>query len=292
MSFLSRYEELGVEVDPSFRPRPALRVNPLRVSPDECVRVLRRKGVELAPVPGVAHGYWYDASFSLGAAPEFLLGWYHVQEAASQVPPLVLAPRPGETVLDMAAAPGGKTVGLAQLMGDDGVVVALDADHRRLGSLRNNLERLGVSSVAVYKKDARFAHDLGVDFDRVLLDAPCSGNFCVESDFFVKRSVSDVRQRARLQKELLRSAYRVLKKGGVLVYSTCSLEPEEDEVVVDWLLGEYPDLRLEKVDVPLGEPGFTEVFGRSLHGSLSLTRRFWPQRSGTQGFFVARVVKG
>ncbi|MBW2982800.1 RsmB/NOP family class I SAM-dependent RNA methyltransferase [Candidatus Woesearchaeota archaeon] len=292
MSLLSRYHELGVEVDPSFRPRPALRVNVLRVSEVEFLRVMRRKGVVLEPIPGVPHGFWYESSFSLGATPEFLLGWYYLQEAASQVPPLVLAPVAGDCVLDMAAAPGSKTSQLAQLMSDDGVVVALDADRNRLASLRNNLERLGVSCVVSYKKDARFAHDLGLSFDKVLLDAPCSGNFCVEQDFFSKRSVADVKQRARLQKELLRSAYRVLKRGGVLVYSTCSLEPEEDEAVVDWFLKEFPDVSLSESGVSLGEPGLTSAFGRSFDQSLSLTRRFWPSRAGTQGFFVARLVKG
>ncbi len=292
MSLLSRYSELGVRFDPSkVSVKKALRVNTLKISEAVLVDRLRAKGVSLKKVPFVPFAYWYDASFSLGATPEYLQGYYYLQEVASQIPPLVLDPCPGDFVLDMAAAPGSKTTQLAQLMNNQGVIVALDIDNKRLGSLRNNIERLGVENVVVFKKDARFAPDLKLSFDKVLLDAPCSGNFCVEPDFFSLRSLADFRLQAKRQRELLKSAFSVLKPGGVLVYSTCSLEPEEDELVIDWFLDEFDDVFLEKIDVPLGVPGLTSVFGRSLNPSLSLTRRFWPHLTGTQGFFIAKLRK-
>ncbi|MBN1275041.1 RsmB/NOP family class I SAM-dependent RNA methyltransferase [Candidatus Woesearchaeota archaeon] len=292
MSFLSRYEELGERFSPAdVSVRQSLRINTLKRPEREVVRMLREKGVRLERVPGVPAAYFYDAPFSLGATPAYLQGAYYLQEAASQLPVLALDPAPGDVVLDMAAAPGSKTTQLAQLMRDDGVVVALDSDAVRLGSLRNNVERMGVSCVACYKKDARFAADLGLLFDKVLLDAPCSGNFCIEPGYFAERSLEDVRGRARLQKELLKSAYKVLRPGGVLVYSTCSLEPEEDELVIDWFINKYGDASLSETGLVMGDPGLTAVFGRELDASLRLCRRLWPHKTGTQGFFIARMVK-
>lgn len=291
MSFLSRYENLGITLDLDARPKPALRINTLKIAPNALLTRLKRKGVSLERIPFANQGYWYHADFSLGATPEYLHGLYYLQEAASQVPPIVLDPNPGDVVLDMAAAPGSKTTQLAQLMDDQGVIVALDTEPIRLASLRNNIERMGISSVVCYKKDARFAADLGLAFDKVLLDAPCSGNYCIEENYFSEKTISGIKQRAKLQKELLKSAYKVLKSGGTLVYSTCSLEPEEDELVIAWFLQKYPDMSVRPIDLPVADPGLTDVFGESLDQSLSLTKRFWPQRSGTQGFFVAKLVK-
>lgn len=291
MSFLARYEDLGVSLDITCRPRSALRVNTLKIDEDILLRQLRKKGVTLEKIPFVKHGYWYTADFSLGATPDYLQGHYYLQEAASQVPPLILTPSPGDVVLDMAAAPGSKTTALAQLMQDTGVIVALDTEPVRLASLRNNVERMGCSSIVCYKKDARFASDLGVLFDKVLLDAPCSGNYCIEENYFTDKTLTGIKQRAKLQKELLKSAYKVLKSGGVLVYSTCSLEPEEDELVIDWFLEKYPAMSLAPIQSDVADPGVTTIFGEQLDPSLSLTKRFWPQKTGTQGFFIAKLVK-
>jgi 16S rRNA C967 or C1407 C5-methylase (RsmB/RsmF family) len=163
MSLLSRYQELGQSFSPAeVKVKQSLRVNTLRADEHALVASLRKKGVMLEKIPYAPSAYWYEAGFSLGATPEYLQGLYYLQETASLLPSLLLGPEPGEVVLDMAAAPGSKTTQLAQLMHDEGVIVALDTEPLRLGSLRNNLERLGISCVAVYKKDARFAADLGL----------------------------------------------------------------------------------------------------------------------------------
>lgn len=291
MSFLSRYASLGETVDTSILPKPALRINTLYVDAQKAVARLQKKGVTLDKIPGVPGGYWYDAPFSLGATPEFLQGWYYLQEAASQLPVLALDPRPGELVLDMAAAPGSKTTQLAQFMKNKGVIVALDDNSIRLQSLKNNLERMHVAIAACYKKDARFTDDLKMVFDKVLLDAPCSGNYCVEKNYFTTRTLQGVKERARLQKELLKAAYKVLKKGGTLVYSTCSLEPEEDEFVVDWFLSKYADMQLVPLSLSLGSPGLTTIFEKEVDKTITLTRKLWPHKDGTQGFFIAKLVK-
>lgn len=292
MNFLKRYSELGASFNPkAVSVRPCLRVNTLKVSEKKLVSILKRKKVVLEKVPFLDNSYFFEADFSLGSTPEYLQGFYYLQEAASQLPVKVLSPSKVDLVLDMAASPGSKTTQISQLMDNSGVVVALDTEHKRLKSLINNLERLSISNVLVYKKDARFVKDLGLKFDKVLLDAPCSGNFCVEPNYFSKRSLQDLKQRGRLQRELLHAGLDVLNSGGVLVYSTCSLEPEENEFVIDKVLSERDDVSLESTGLTVGVPGVTEAFGLSLDKSLSLSRRLWPHLSGTEGFYIAKFKK-
>jgi len=290
--FLERYKQLGQEFDPeSIKVTSCFRINTLKIEPKELLRRLNQRGVKQRKIPWLDFGYEYEAKFSLGANPEYLLGFYYLQDAASQVPAQLLQPSKKELVLDMCAAPGGKTTQLAQYMKNQGAIVALDTNGKRLLSLRNNLERLSIRNVLMYRKDARFTFDLGLEFDKILLDAPCSGNFTLEEDWFEKRSLEEVQERARSQKELLKAAIKVLDKGGTLVYSTCSLEPEENEMNIDWLLRKYSDLKLEKIDVSMGDPGLTEAFGKTLNPEIKKCRRFWPHKTGTQGFFVAEIRK-
>lgn len=294
---LQRYKEFAVDFDPdAIIIKPTLRVNTLRITPEKLCARLSAKGVSLTPVSFLPDAFYYEASFALASTIEYLSGLFYLQELASQLPARVLLAEQSKndssiTVLDMCAAPGSKTTQLAQLTNDKARIVALDDSMPRIKALQSNLQRLGITSVAVFKKDARFADDIGVMFDYVLLDAPCSGNFCVEPDFFKKRTPQDFKDRAHLQKDLLKSAHKVLKKGGVLVYSTCSLEPEENELVIDWFLKKYTDMSLEPVTLPLGDDGYTQVFDQTLASSLSLTKRFWPHKTGTQGFFIAKLKK-
>jgi len=207
------------------------------------------------------------------------LGLYYLQDAASQLPALVLNPAPHSLVLDMAASPGGKTTQLAALMHNTGTIIALDVHAGRLSSLKNNLERIGVRNTITYKKDARFCTDLKTTFDHILLDAPCSGNFCVEPRFFEEKTLQGITERSKLQKELFKAAVRVLKPGGSLVYSTCSLEPEEDELVVDWALRKYPELEIVDIDLSVGDRAACVVSGSTLSpkppmpGDSGLTRQ-------------------
>jgi tRNA (cytosine40_48-C5)-methyltransferase len=283
-----RYTELCPGFALAKTVRPALRVNTLKVDEKSLVQRLKGKNVALEKIPFVRHGYWYESTFSLGATPEYLQGYYFLQEAASQIPADLLDPQPGETVLDMACAPGGKLTQLAAFMQGTGVLIGMDTDERRLLATRNNAARLGITNAILYKKDGRQAKELGMVFDRVLLDAPCSGNYVVEKGWFEKRHVTDFTNRAALQKELLRAGFTVLKKDGVLVYSTCSLEPEEDEMVVDWVVKELGAV-VEKTSLTVGDPGITTVFGKALDPSVGYARRFWPFKTGTQGFFVAKL---
>jgi NOL1/NOP2/sun family putative RNA methylase len=289
-TLMKRYKMLGCTCKQADIRR-SLRINTLKIDEETLVRRLKDMSVKLTKIPYTYNGYYYEAKFSLGATPEYLQGYYYLQEAASQLPPQVLDPQPEETVLDMCAAPGSKTTQMAMYMQNKGTIIALDSDSRRLLALRNNLERCNVMNSVLYKKDSRFVFDIGIKFDRVLLDAPCSGNYAIEEDFFIKKNIEGIRERARLQKELLKAAVKVLKKEGILVYSTCSLEPEEDEMNIDWILTKYPEMKLLDTGLKIGDPGLTTVFDKKLNTEISKCRRFWPEKTGTEGFFIAKMVK-
>ncbi len=284
INLLERYKELtGASKEELLRAKPkkTLRINTLRTDPKELLRRLNKKGVLLRKIPYLSNGYEYEAKFSMGATPEYLQGHYYLQEAASQIPAEVLNPKPGSKVLDMAAAPGSKTTQLAQIMNNTGMLIALDNNTKRIQSLTSNLERCGITNCAVYKKDARFSFDLNTKFDYVLLDAPCSGNYCIEENYFTKKNLAGIKERAKLQRELLKSARLSMKKGGILVYSTCSLEPEENEENIEWFLKKYPDMELSDTGIEIGDSGINHP----------KTRRLWPHKTQTQGFFIAKIVK-
>jgi len=290
--FLDRYSELlGKAVDDAKIPLPVtIRVNTSIISDADLLKRLGSEGAILEKIPFLQHGYVVKSSrFSLGAAPEYLQGYYYTQEAAAQVSAEVLGPKETDFVLDMCASPGGKTTQLAAIMNNKGTIIAFDIKNR-LDALKNNLERMSVSNTIVYNKDAAAVSDLSLMFDKILLDAPCSGNFVNDPDWFSKRSIEQFKDRAKLQKSLLKAGLDVLKPSGVLVYSTCSLEPEENEEVIDWALSNF-DIRLEPIPLPPGTPGLTNVFGKPLNPQVKNCLRFWPHLTGTQGFFVARIVK-
>ena len=290
--FLERYKRFGQDFDPSeVVLSPSIRVNTLKISESELIKRFKEKGVALKKVSELKHCFTLDKQdFSLASTPEYLQGFFYIQEVASQVPALVLDPKPGDSVLDMCAAPGSKTTQLAQLMNNKGVIIALDVKNDRLRVLGNNLERCGVENVLVYNKDAKYVQDLSIQFDKVLLDAPCSGNFVIEKDWFMIRDIGGIVENSIVQRSLLKSALSVLKPGGILVYSTCSLEPEEDELVIDWLLNNFK-VELEEISLKLGSEGLIKVEKHVLSEELIKTRRFWPNLSSTQGFFVAKIRK-
>ncbi|MEM3875008.1 MAG: RsmB/NOP family class I SAM-dependent RNA methyltransferase [Candidatus Bathyarchaeia archaeon] len=285
--FVNRYRLLGWEFR-DVTPKQAIRVNAMNVKGINIVERLKGLGVGLEEIPFVSGGYWVvHSDFSVGAAVEYLLGYYSIQEAAAQIPATLFTDLKGKTVLDACAAPGGKTVQLADLMDNTGVIVALDVNTHRLKALANQLERCRVKNTIVYRLDARKASRLGLKFDRVLLDVPCSGNFATDKEWFRRRTLADVKRNARLQREILTEAARVLKDDGEIVYATCSLEPEENELNIDWAV---KNLNLETVEIECyGEEAPTEIFGKRLDNSVRNCRRIWPGE--TQGFFICKLKK-
>jgi len=266
----------------------SIRINTMNADEADVVDRLRSRGIQLEKIPFLRHGYWVVKSkFSVGASEEYLLGLYSIQEAAAQIPASLFTELEGKVVLDACAAPGGKTVQLADLMGNKGVIVALDFDRRRLTALANHLERCRVTNTVVYNMDARRASKLDFEFDRILLDVPCSGNFVTDEDWFSRRTLKDVQRNARVQRQILSEASIALADKGEIVYSTCSLEPEENELNIDWALKTL-DLVVQDVDC-YGDRGLTNVFGKSLDSSVERCRRVWPGQ--TQGFFACKLKK-
>lgn len=288
--FLHRYNQLGEQIR-EINLQDSLRVNVLAIKEEELLDRFKTLGVEVEKIPFARFGYWIKHSpFSLGATTEYLRGYYYLQEAAAQLSVQILDPLPNETVLDMCAAPGGKTTQIAQAMFNTGTLVALELKQHRLASLTTNLERMRVKNTAVFHMDGRDVNKLGMVFDKVLLDAPCSGNYMTDSNWFEKRNVRDVETAARFQRDLLKAALGVLKPNGLLVYSTCSLEPEENELNMQWLLENYK-VKLEEMKMTFGDRGMINIFGKKLDDSIKNCRRFWPHKTNTEGFFIARIRK-
>ncbi|USN45045.1 MAG: RsmB/NOP family class I SAM-dependent RNA methyltransferase [Candidatus Woesearchaeota archaeon] len=270
-----------------------VRFNPLKAdSPSRYFASLRTKGFSFRRVSFLSSGFICEGKRAIGATTPYLQGIFHVQEAASQVPAEVLfslLKNRRSLLLDMCAAPGGKTSQLAALF-QDSSILALDSSSDRMVALHHNLDRLGAAQVVTKLLDARETPSLKLSFDGILLDAPCSGNYAIEKHYFAKRTIAGVKKNSLLQKELIQAAFSSLKSGGVLVYATCSLEPEENEEVVDWFLKKTAgEMRLERIPFREGSPGLTSFQGKSYDSSLALAKRFWPHRHKTQGFFVAAM---
>ncbi|PCH38108.1 NOL1/NOP2/sun RNA met [Wolfiporia cocos MD-104 SS10] len=278
-------------------PRPVtIRTNTLRTRRRDLAQALINRGVNLEPI-----GKWtnvglqvFESSVPIGATPEYLAGHYMLQAASSFLPVIALSPQPGERVLDMASAPGGKTTHMAALMENTGVVFANDANKARTKSLTANVHRLGCKNVVVCSYDGREFPKVMGGFDRVLLDAPCSGTGVISKDASVKtnKSERDFALLSHLQKQLILCAIDSVtpdsKTGGYLVYSTCSVTVDENEAVVDYALRKRPNVKLVDTGLEFGRPGYTKYRGKTFNEKLSLTRRFYPHVHNMDGFYVAK----
>lgn len=270
-----------------------IRVNTLAASPEDVTSRLRAKGIQLESVNGLPYAFHVrEAPVPVGATPEYLLGYYMLQSPASMWAIEVLNPQPGQLVLDMCAAPGGKTTLIAQLMENQGALLATDISRDRIRSLRSNLSRLRVENTLAIRMDAARLSETGIQADAVLLDAPCTGEGLIPVDPSRKqsRTVEDITTLVKVQQKLILAASQLLRVGGVLVYSTCSFAPEENEEIIDFALHQCP-VRITETELPLGDPGLTEAFGRQLDKSLHRTRRFYPYKHRMEGFFICKMVK-
>lgn len=291
--FVRRYKSFsGIEIEP-VELKKSIRVNTLKTSNEEIENLLSKRGIKLSKIPFLENAYYVeDSKFNIVSSKEYLDGLFFIQEAASQVSVTVLDPKPGDLVLDMCASPGAKSTQIGQKLNGDGMLVCLENNAIRIQRLSNNLERCGVKNSLVYNLDASY-FESDKKFDKILLDAPCSGNYAVDATWFEKRrdfSLGDVKGRSVDQKKLICNAFNLLKEDGVLVYSTCSLEPEENEEIINWAISKY-DLVLDDIELSAGSPGITNYGDRDFDESLSKTKRFWPHLSNTQGFFVAKLRK-
>jgi 16S rRNA (cytosine1407-C5)-methyltransferase len=282
------------------RPLPsAIRINTLKITVADARRTWPDwYGWQVQPVPFCDPG-WQVTGEDIAKTLEHRMGFYYVQDAASMLP-VEMFSFGGEVaplVLDMAASPGGKTTHLACKTGDRGLVIANDANGRRIPPLRFKLQDWGAMNVAVVSYPGeRFGEWFPDAFDKVLLDAPCSGESLRTADRRRMRPVSDKERQALHQRqlELLASALRAVKPGGEVVYATCSLAPEEDEAVLDALLSLYPQqATIEAADriLPIPAPALASDGEQAFHPEVRRAVRLWPHLYDTSGFFAALIRK-
>ncbi len=215
---------------------------------------------------------------SLNELESFREGLFYAQSLPSMVVAHVLEPGEEELIIDMAAAPGGKTSHIAQLMQNRGEIIAIDKSRNRLKKTEEELNRLGVKNVKLLHMDSRKLPELGIEADRILLDAPCTA-LGIRPKLWESRTPKDIEATARYQKHFINAAVKSLRKDGVLVYSTCTLSYEENEANVRYMLGK--GLKLEEQSVFIGSHGI----------DIDGVQRFYPNRHLTQGFFIARLRK-
>lgn len=276
-----------------------IRTNTLRTHRRELAQSLINRGVTLEPV-----GKWskvglqiFESQVPLGATPEYLAGHYILQAASSFLPVMALAPQENERILDMAAAPGGKTTYIAALMKNTGCIFANDSNKSRSKGLIGNIHRLGAKNTIVCNHDAREFPKVIGGFDRVLLDAPCSGTGVIAKDPSVKtnKTEKDFAVLPHLQKQLLLAAIdsvnHASKSGGYIVYSTCSITVEENEQVVQYALSKRPNVRVVDTGLTFGVEAFTNYMGKTFEPKIKLARRFYPHKYNIDGFFVCKLKK-
>ncbi|GAA5931954.1 rRNA (cytosine-C5-)-methyltransferase NOP2 [Sporobolomyces koalae] len=288
----------------SDTPRPlTLRVNTLKARRRDLAQALINRGVNLEPLEGGwskvgLQVFTGGANVPVGATPEYLAGHYILQSASSFLPVMALDPQPHERCLDMSAAPGGKTTYMAALMGNTGEVWANDSSRGRIKGLGGNVARLGCRNVVITNVDGREFPKIMGGFDRVLLDAPCSGTGVISKDQSVKvnKTDRDFILLSHLQKQLVLCAIDSVsansEKGGYVVYSTCSVTTEENEAVVTYALRKRPHVKLVDTGLPFGKEGFKTFRGKQFGKGIELTRRFYPHVHNMDGFYVAKFKIG
>ncbi len=302
-AFKKRYEELlgkeeaQITLQWLLKPlTPGIRTNTLKTSVTELENRMKNYGWKYDKIPFAPLGFWIrEREIPLGNTLEHFLGYYYVQEAASMIPPLVLDPKENELILDLAASPGSKTTQMAGMMKNSGLIIANDVRIDRIKAISMNLQRIGVSNTIVTRGDGSKIGKLGAVFDKVLVDAPCSAEGAIRKNYktITEWSLEVVKSLRSVQKKLIQAGFDSLKPGGRLVYSTCTLTPEEDESVVSYLLENNKNARLEQVNIKNLKirPGITHFQDHEFNPEVKKTARIYPQDNDTEGFFVSLVVK-
>ncbi len=270
-----------------------IRVNTIKTTKEKLVNSLVKKGFKIKEFSWYENGLLIDGE-GIAKTVEYFLGYYYIQEAASMIPPIVLDPKPKENILDMCASPGSKTTQIAMMMSNKGLIIANDQNFERLKPLAFNLQKQGVRNCIVTNYDARSFWKFGYKFDKILLDAPCSNSGIIFKNESVRKiwNLKAIERLSKLQKKLIESAYKCLKENGVLVYSTCSFEPEENEEVIQYAIENF-DFVVEKISIPklkVIKP-LSSWYGKKFDRSIRKAIRIIPHKEITEGFFVCKLRK-
>ena len=294
LTFLSLDETIKL-LEANERPlTPSIRVNTLKINNNELKKRLENKGFKLEPIEWIPYGYnVLNQPLNLGSLHEFLQGYFYLQNIASMLPPIILDPKPNETVIDMCAAPGGKSTHLAQIMNNEGKLILIERNDKRIPALEINLRRLGIINSIVLNFDAINLSKMNIKADKILLDAPCIGEGLIREDKSRKKSkyLNDINKMASIQKKLLEAGLNSLKSGGKLLYSTCSIAPEENEEVINQVLKEKSQYNISEIKTQYGINGFTHVYEKNLINDLRKAQRFFPHIHDTIGFFICLISK-
>ncbi len=280
-------------------PRNFIRCNTLKISPEKLLERLNKKWSVAQPFSDSPEIMLIESQLmpgELGNALEHILGYYYIQEISSMLPVLALDPKPDEFVLDLFASPGSKTTQIASHMLNQGTIIANELKLDRIKPLSANLERCAVTNTIVSRKDAvDFCLKLSKTqfrFDKILLDVPCSGEGTMRSSpkTFITWNIKVIKKLSRQQKKFIATALKCLKIGGTLVYSTCTLSPEENEAIISFALKNFP-VRIESISLPLKcRPGIQEWEEESFHKETNKACRIYPHDNDSEGFFLAKLT--
>lgn len=278
----------------------SIRCNTLKISPEDLKKKLEEKGWEIKQLwkeyPEVMIVENELEPGELGRSLEHLLGYYYVQELASMLPIIVLKPKPNEIILDLCAAPGSKTTQTAAQMQNTGIIIANEVSLGRIKILASNLERCGVANTIITKKEGvALCIKLKKEnflFDKILIDAPCSGEGTLRSSprTYIMWNIKTIKSLPRIQKNLFKSAFEILKPNGEIIYSTCTHAPEENEGVVNDILNEFGNsIRLEEIKIPIkSREGINKWEDKNYNLQVEKCARIYPHDNNTEGFFVAK----
>ena len=258
-----------------------VQVNPLKTTLEALTEELQQAGISVQPHSWVPDCLELSGTGDLAALPSFREGKFLVQDPAARLVSLIAGIRPGQKVLDVCAAPGGKSLSAAFAMAGNGSIVACDLHENKLKRIQESADRLGVNIITTQAADGRvFRPEWEASFDTVLVDAPCSGLGIIRKKPDTRyKKADDLFTLPVVQAAILDNAARYVRPGGTLVYSTCTILPEENEQVTEAFLAEHADFGLEPFELPL-------PVGKS-DGSLTL----WPQRHDTDGFYICRMTR-
>jgi len=273
---------------------PSIRVNTLKITVSDLKKRLDQKGFKLEPIEWIPYAFKViKETYNLGSTHEFLQGYYYLQNIASMLPALILDSKPNDIVIDMCAAPGSKATHLAQIMKNEGTLILIDRNRNRIPALETNIRRMGIINSIVINMDAINLSKLNFKATKILLDAPCTGEGLIRQDPNRKKSrkLKDIEKMASIQKRLLKAGLNALKPDGELLYSTCSIAPEENELVVHAVLEEEKKFRISKISSTFGVHGLTEVYGKYLKEDLKYSQRLYPHLHDTIGFYLCLLKR-
>ena len=265
-----------------------IRINSLKVDIDTLKQKLLEKDFKLEKTVLSEVFLIKESKFPIGATMEYLSGYYYIQDLSSCLAVDSLDIDEHDVVLDMTASPGGKTSFMAQKMKNRGMILALESERKRLRKMMFNLSRCGVINTVVWNLKGEKIINYDFKFDKVLLDAPCSCDGIIQKDPARKLTYTKetIRYCSIRQSQLIESALKVVKPNGLLVYSTCSLAPEENEFVINSIIDKY-DITVESINY--GVDSLLKFGDKIMNKSIKFTKRFYPHIHNTAGFFIAKI---